>query len=71
MVEQDEVHGVEDGHEMMVIKLKLGKEEREKQKPKRSRQRYQIGFCFGTQDTTEGVSVFRINSRTIKREIFS
>ena len=33
MVEQDKVHGGEDGHEMMVIKLQLGKEEREKQKP--------------------------------------
>ena len=33
MVEQDEVHGGEDGHEMMLIKLQLGKEEREKQKP--------------------------------------
>jgi hypothetical protein len=40
--------------------LQLEKEEREKQKPRRSRQRYQIGFCFGTQDTIEGVSVFRI-----------
>ena len=29
---------------------------------------YQIGFCFGTQDTIEGVSVFRIDSRTIKME---
>ena len=28
---------------------------------------YQIGFCFGTQDTMKRVSVFRINSRTIKR----
>ena len=52
---------------MMVIKLQLGKKEREKQKSRRSRQRYQIGFCFGTQDTIEGVSVFRIDSRTIKR----
>ena len=24
-------------------------------------------FCFGTQDTIESVSVFRIDSRTIKR----
>ena len=39
--------------------LQHGKEEREKQKPRRSRQRYQIGFCFGTQDTIEGVSVIR------------
>ena len=33
MMEQWEVHGDEDGHEMKVIKLQLGKEEREKQKP--------------------------------------
>ena len=45
--------------------LQLGKEEREKQKPRTSRQMYQIGFCFGTQDTIVGVSVFRIDSRTI------
>jgi hypothetical protein len=40
MMEQDEVHGDRDGHEMMVIKLKFRKEEREKQKPRRSRQMY-------------------------------
>ena len=28
---------------------------------------YQIDFCFGTQDTIEGVSVFRIDRRTMKR----
>ena len=27
-----------------------------------------IGFCFDTQDTIEGVSVFRIDNHTIKRE---
>jgi ribosome modulation factor len=53
---------------MTVIKLQLGNEEREKQKPRRSRQRYQRGFHFGTQDTIEGVSAFRIDSRTMKRE---
>jgi len=53
----------------MVIKLQLGKEEREKQKPRRSRQRYQIGFCFDTQDTIESVTMFRIDSHTIKRGI--
>jgi hypothetical protein len=59
---------------MMVIKVMVMtkredqvKEEREKQKPRRSRQRYQIGFCFGTQDTIEGVSVFRIDIHTMKR----
>jgi hypothetical protein len=31
-MEQCEVHGDEDGHKMIVIKLQLGKEEREKQK---------------------------------------
>jgi len=68
VVEQDEVHGDEDGHVMNVIKLQLRKEEREKQKSRRSRQMYQIGFCFDTQDTIEGVSVFRIDSHTIKRK---
>ena len=68
MVEQEKVHGGEDGHVMMVIKLQLRKEEREKQKPRSSRQMYQIGFCFATQDAIEGVSVFRIDSHTIKRE---
>ena len=31
VMEQDEVHGDEGGHEMKMIKLQLGKEEREKQ----------------------------------------
>ena len=31
VIEQDEVHGDEGGHEMKTIKLQLGKEEREKQ----------------------------------------
>ena len=51
----------------MIKCFTFGKEEREKQKWG-SRQRYQIDFYFGTQDTIEGVSVFMINSRTIKRE---
>ena len=67
MVDLDDGHGEGDGHKRDDQVLKLGKEEREKQKPKRSRQRYQLGFCFGTQDAIEGVSVFRIDSHTIKR----
>ena len=47
-MEQGEVHGVEDEHMMMVIKLQTRKEEREKQKPRRPRQTYKIGFCFDT-----------------------
>jgi hypothetical protein len=31
VMEQDEVHGVKDGHKMMMIKLRFKKEEREKQ----------------------------------------
>ena len=67
MVELDDGNGEGDGHKRDDQVLQFGKEEREKQKPRRSRQRYQIGFCFGTQDTIEGVSVFRFDSHTIKR----
>ena len=66
-MELDDGHGEGDGLKRDDQVLQFGKEEREKQKPRRSRQRYQIGFYFGTQDTIEGVSVFRIDSRTIKR----
>ena len=66
MVELDDGHGEGDGHKRDDQVLQPGKEEREKQKPRRSRQMYQIGFCFDTEDTI-GVSVFRIDSRTIKR----
>ena len=59
-------HGDEDGIKMDQV-LQLRKEEREKQNPWKSRQRYMIGFCFVTQDTIEGVSVFRIDRRTMKR----
>jgi hypothetical protein len=45
----------------------FGKEEREKQNRLRAKV-YLIGpFCFATQDIIEGVSGFRIDSRTIKR----
>ena len=66
-MELDDGHGEGDGHTRDDQVLQLEKEEREKQKLRRSRQRYKIGFCFGTQDTIEGVSVFRISSHTIKR----
>ena len=46
----------------------MEKKKEKNKKPRRSRQRYQIGFCFGTQETIEGVSVFRIDNHTIKRE---
>ena len=67
-MELDDGHGEGDGHERDDQVLQFGKEEREKQNPRRSRQSYQIGLCFGTQDTIEGVSVFSIDSRTIKRK---
>ena len=48
MIEQDEVHGDEDGHVLMMIKLNLEKKKEKKQKPRRSRQRYidRSHFCF-------------------------
>ena len=59
-------HGDEDGLKIDQV-LQLEKEEREKQNPWRSRQRYMIGFCFGTQNTIESVGVFMIDSHTMKR----
>ena len=48
--------------------LQFGKEEREKQNGLKAKV-YLIGpFYFATQDTIEGVSGFRIDNRTIKRE---
>ena len=44
--------------------------EKKKEKNKtlwRSRQRYNQGFCFGDQDTTESVIMLRVDGRTIKR----
>ena len=46
MSEQGEVHGDEDGHVLMMIKLNLEKKKEKNKKPRRSRQRYKIGFCF-------------------------
>ena len=50
-----------------MIKCSNLKRKKEKQKPRISRQRYQIGFCFGDQDTIKSVTTFRIDSRTINR----
>ena len=48
--------------------LQLEKEEREKQNGLKAKV-YLIGpFYFATQDTIEGVSGFRIDNHTIKRE---
>ena len=66
VVEIDDGHG--DGEDQTWrSSTPTWKEEREKQKQGWSRQIYQLGFCFGTQDTIEGVSVFRIDRRTMKR----
>jgi hypothetical protein len=66
VVDLDDSHGEGDGHKRDDQVLQLRKEERENKKPRRSRQIYQIGFCFGDQDTIESVTRFRIDSRTIK-----
>ena len=45
----------------------FGKEEREKQNGLKANVYLKGPFCFTTQDTTEGVSGFRIDNRTIER----
>ena len=55
MIKQDEVHGVEDGHVMMMIKLNL-KNKKEKNKTKKIKANVYDRFLFCTQDTIEGVS---------------
>jgi hypothetical protein len=47
--------------------LQLRKEERKKQKRAQDKSKMIGPFCFATQDTIEGVSEFRIDSRTMKR----
>jgi hypothetical protein len=66
VIEQDEVHGDEGGHEMMMIKLNLEKK-KEKNKTKMVKAKVFDRF-FGDQDTIESVITFRINSSTIKRK---
>jgi hypothetical protein len=48
----------------------LGEEEEKRQNPMKLKAKVWLGFSFGNQDTIEGVITLRINSRTIKREIF-
>ena len=62
----DKVNEDGDGHVLMMIKLQL-ENKKEKNKNQDDQGKGVIGFCFGTQDTIEGVSVFRIDSCTIKR----
>ena len=55
MIEQDEVHGVEDGHETMMIKLNLEKKKK-RIKTEMIKAKVYNRFLFCTQDTIEGVS---------------
>ena len=55
MIEQDEVHEVEGGHEMMMIKIKLKRRKR-KIKTETIKTKVYDRFLFYTQDTIEGVS---------------
>ena len=48
--------------------LQHGKEEREKQNRLKVKVYLKGPYCFVTQDIIEGVSGFRIDNRTIKRE---
>ena len=56
MIEQGEVHGVEDGHKMMMIMLNLEKKKEKNKKTKKIKAKVYDRFLFCTQDTIEGVS---------------
>ena len=55
MIEQDEVQGVEGGHEMMMINLNLKRRKR-KTKTEMIKANVYDRFLFYTQDTIESVS---------------
>jgi hypothetical protein len=63
----DEVHGDRDRHVMM-IKCSTWKRRKRKTKNEMIKAKVYDRFLFGTQDTIEGVSACRIDSRTIKGE---
>jgi hypothetical protein len=64
----DRVHGDGSGHVIIVIKLRLRKEERENKNQVLIKAKVSNRFLFWHSRHQEGVSVFRIDSRTIKRE---
>ena len=55
MIEQDEVHGDEDGHVLMMIKLNLEKKKK-RIKTEMIKAKVYDRFLFCTPDTIEGVS---------------
>ena len=55
MIEQDEVHGDEDGHVLMMIKLNLEKKKK-RIKTEMIKAKVYDRFLFCTQDTIEGLS---------------
>ena len=66
MVEQDEVHGGDDGHVMKVIKLYTWKR-RKKNKKAQVKGIIDRSLLFWHSRYLVDVSVFRIDNRTIKR----
>jgi hypothetical protein len=67
VLEQDEVHGVEDGHVMMVIKLRTWKRRKRKTKWAQGKSIFDRVILFCHSRHQMGLSGFRIDSRTIKR----
>ena len=68
MVEHDEVHGGDDGHVMMVIKLQTWKIRKKKIKWAQGKGIFDRAILFYHSRHQVGVSVFRIDSHTIKRD---
>jgi hypothetical protein len=55
-MEHDEVHGVEDGHELLMNKCSTWKRKKRKTKTRLIKANVLNRFLFCTQDTIEGVS---------------
>ena len=68
MVEQDEVHGGDDGHVMMVIKLQTWKRRKRKTKWTQGKGIFDRAVLFFHSRDLVGVSGFRIDNHTIKRQ---
>jgi hypothetical protein len=66
VVEQDEIHGGDDGHVMIVIKLQTWKRERDN-KMAQGKGIFDGSILFCHSRHQVGVNGFRIDSRTIKR----
>jgi hypothetical protein len=69
VMEHDEVHGVEDGHKMLMNKCSTWKRRKRKTKTRLITAKVSNRFLFCTQDTIKGVS--DLGSIAVYKSIFS